>query len=197
MIKLYKTRLEFRLATKIIIAQFIAFIIVGVVLFSLTPNYRALIFYSIVSTLILSISFVLIYRFAIRSLIQRIANLTTHIQDIQAGNYSSHINSDKIDEFGLLESSFNNMAMELKEKEEKLQLAFKQINQNILSISELVDRIRNPLSVILGIVELQENMPDTDKIIKQINEIESVVKKLDTAWEASEIIKEYLQNTGN
>ncbi|MEE9411352.1 MAG: histidine kinase, partial [Candidatus Heimdallarchaeota archaeon] len=58
---------------------------------------------------------------------------------------------------------------------------FRQLEENIDNFYYLTDRIRNPLSVILGYTELFTSKVETT-LIEQINNIVEVVDNLETGW---------------
>ncbi|MEA2033999.1 MAG: transporter substrate-binding domain-containing protein [Euryarchaeota archaeon] len=70
--------------------------------------------------------------------------------------------------------------------------ALKQIEENISQLAILNDEIRNPLTVIIGAVDMEmENSADI--ILKQADEINKLIRKLDQGWLESEKIREYLR----
>lgn len=79
-------------------------------------------------------------------------------------------------------------------------MAYEQIEKNIEQFAILVDRIRNPLSVIIGYTELRDEMKkkmDYDRLFEIIarnaREIEKIVRLLDRGWIESEKIKLFLR----
>jgi PAS domain S-box-containing protein len=86
--------------------------------------------------------------------------------------------------------------------------AFEQIERNIEKYAYLVDQIRNPLSVILGIVELKfdnlvKNLNSAEfkdfeelkrVVIDSVRRIEEVVSELDRGWFESERIRSFLRD---
>jgi signal transduction histidine kinase len=78
-------------------------------------------------------------------------------------------------------------------REERLRMkAFRQINRNIEHFASLVDEIRNPSQVIIGLAEGIED-DASRSIILQIERIESIVNRLDSAWIASEELRSLLK----
>jgi len=76
--------------------------------------------------------------------------------------------------------------------EEMRREALSRIEKNIYQFALLSDRIRNPLSVILGLAELQ--LPDrfAKKIVEQVDRIKEILEELDRGWTESERIRELL-----
>ncbi|MBN1432023.1 MAG: PAS domain S-box protein [Methanomicrobiaceae archaeon] len=68
----------------------------------------------------------------------------------------------------------------------------KKIENNLMQMSTLNDRIRNPLCVIAGITDL-EGGKNAEKILKQVNEIDELIKQLDQGWLESLKIRDYLK----
>ena len=81
---------------------------------------------------------------------------------------------------------------EEKESQRREADALKQIEQNLSQLAILNDEIRNPLTVIVGVVDMEmENSADI--ILKQADEINKLIKKLDQGWLESAKIREYLK----
>jgi|GEM_PF-1679490 PAS domain S-box-containing protein len=108
-------------------------------------------------------------------------------------------------EIELLQTLANDLAFAIKsvEIEEQKRVAYEQIEKNIEQFAILVDRIRNPLSVIIGYTELKEEMKekmDDDRIFEIIahnaKEIERIVQQLDKGWIESEKIRVFLRKSG-
>jgi hypothetical protein len=70
--------------------------------------------------------------------------------------------------------------------------AFARISKSIGILSVLNDEIRNPLTIIAGFFEL-EGGSYTDRIIKQVNRIDSVINRLDGGFLESVKIYEFLR----
>jgi PAS domain S-box-containing protein len=70
--------------------------------------------------------------------------------------------------------------------------AFHQIEKNIEQLAVLGDHIRNPLSVIVGIADL-EGGPIAENIIQQARIIDTIITQLDRGWIESEKIREFLK----
>jgi hypothetical protein len=69
--------------------------------------------------------------------------------------------------------------------------AFLQIDKNMEQFAVLNDHIRNPLQVILGIVDLE--CPDAvDKIMPYVTEIDKIINRLDNGWIESEKIRKMI-----
>jgi len=83
------------------------------------------------------------------------------------------------------------------ELEDQKRKAYNQLIRNVENYAILIDHIRNPLSVILGISELFIDDAEIKKtIMAEINKIEKVVSKLDKGWLESETVLEFLRRHG-
>ncbi|WP_317136362.1 PAS domain-containing protein [Methanochimaera problematica] len=69
--------------------------------------------------------------------------------------------------------------------------AFMQIDKNMEQFAVLNDHIRNPLQVILGIVDL-ESPEITQKIIPHVKEIDKLINRLDNGWIESEKVRKMI-----
>jgi PAS domain S-box-containing protein len=70
--------------------------------------------------------------------------------------------------------------------------AYEQINKNIEYFAYLVDAIRNPLMIILGLSEMMEH-EYAEVIMEQVNRIDKVIKKLDQGWLETEKVRDFLK----
>jgi hypothetical protein len=61
-----------------------------------------------------------------------------------------------------------------------------------VSLGREVDHIRNPLTVIMMLVEMSE-CSNKEKILKQANEIDGIINQLDEDWLESEKIRIFLK----
>lgn len=87
--------------------------------------------------------------------------------------------------------SFEDITEHIQEEELRRQ-ALSQIEENIEHIATLVDEIRNPSQVIIGLAESMEGR-SSQGIIAQAERIESIVNRLDSAWMASEKLRAFLR----
>lgn len=69
---------------------------------------------------------------------------------------------------------------------------FEAIEHFTVQFAVLNDQIRNPLQVILGLVDL-DGGPDSQKIADQVMKIDEIVQRLDRGWVESAKIKAFLQ----
>ena len=67
-----------------------------------------------------------------------------------------------------------------------------QLDQNIEHLACLGDRIRNPLAVIVGLADLQGG-EIAEKIVKQAEIIDGVLRELDSGYAASLSAREFLR----
>ncbi|MBN1194039.1 MAG: hypothetical protein JXA08_01615 [Methanomicrobiaceae archaeon] len=70
--------------------------------------------------------------------------------------------------------------------------ALLQIEKNLEQMAILNDHIRNPLTIIVGLVDLQGGKI-RDTVLEQAAEIDSIINKLDVGWLESEKIREFLK----
>lgn len=76
--------------------------------------------------------------------------------------------------------------------EQERALALERIDENLMQLATLNDEIRNPLTVIAGLVEIDE--PEhADGIIRQIYKIDSLIDRLDNGYLESEKVRDYLK----
>lgn len=71
--------------------------------------------------------------------------------------------------------------------------AYEQIQQNIEQFAILGDHVRQPLQVILGMVELSEGGKEMDIIRDQVDRINDIIRQLDLGWIESRKIRDFLQ----
>jgi len=73
-------------------------------------------------------------------------------------------------------------------------VAYKELEKNIEDFATLIDGIRNPLAVIMGIAEMMiEDEEAKRKIIEQIERIEEITYKIDERWAKSENLRRFLK----
>lgn len=70
-------------------------------------------------------------------------------------------------------------------------MALKQIEENLIQLAILNDEIRNPLAVILGMLD-EVGEEKAEPIFKQVERINEIVTQLDQKWFESAKIREYL-----
>jgi PAS domain S-box-containing protein len=103
------------------------------------------------------------------------------------------------DEIELLQTLANDIAFGIKsiEVEEQRRKAFEQITKNIEQFAVLIDSIRNPLTVIVGLAEIKgdEISEISELIIQQVGRIEKIIKQLDEGWIESERVREFLKKS--
>jgi len=71
--------------------------------------------------------------------------------------------------------------------------SYEQLESNINQFAAVVDNIRNPLSSIVLLTEIYENIETAEKVIEQCEEIEGVISILDEGWVRSEDIRNFLK----
>jgi PAS domain S-box-containing protein len=81
---------------------------------------------------------------------------------------------------------------ERKRLEEMREEAFAQIERNFAQLAVLNDRIRNPLTAIVGLAEMNGNSFSED-ILRHAREIDDIVTHLDERWLESEAVLGFLQ----
>lgn len=81
---------------------------------------------------------------------------------------------------------------ERKKNEEHMKQAIKQINQNMETLSILNDQIRNPLSIMLILLD-DLNDPSVDMIKSEITHIDAIINQLDKGWIESDKVRSFLK----
>ena len=85
--------------------------------------------------------------------------------------------------------TIKNRRLELSKK-----VAYRELEKNIEDFTTLIDGIRNPLAVIMGIAEMIIEDDETRrKIIEQIKKIEEITYKIDKRWTKSENLMRFLK----
>ncbi|WP_255336555.1 PAS domain-containing protein [Methanosarcina sp. KYL-1] len=82
------------------------------------------------------------------------------------------------------------------EMEEINKHALEQLERNMKQFAFLLDSIRNPLTVIRLLAELEKS-ENSIKSLKQIEKIEHILNKLDTEWKNSEELEDSLKGPQN
>jgi two-component system response regulator len=77
--------------------------------------------------------------------------------------------------------------------EKERRLAYEQIERNIENYAILVDEIRNPLNVLLGMIELNFTGESAEVMMEQIEKIQRLLEKLDQGWLESENVRKFLK----
>lgn len=85
---------------------------------------------------------------------------------------------------------------ELKRAQKAQALAMKRIEENVVQMAMLNDQIRNPLTVISTICEMEE-IPQSEAIQKQVSAIDNLVREIDRGSVDSLKIREYLKKHYN
>jgi len=101
------------------------------------------------------------------------------------------VNLFELDGKGMVLSTARNIS-ERKMMEEMKRRAYEQIDRNTEQFATLVDHIRNPLSVIVGLAELRDD-ETARRILAQTERIEHILKQLDEGWVQSEKVREFLR----
>lgn len=76
--------------------------------------------------------------------------------------------------------------------EELKRQAFSRIEQNFTELAILNDQIRNPLSVIVGLADMEPTEVNK-KILEQALEIDKIISRLDRGWVESGKVREFLK----
>ena len=72
-----------------------------------------------------------------------------------------------------------------------------QIQANLAQLAILNDGIRNPLTIILSMVEEFEPSAEIDVIIQQVDRINQMIHELDSKWMESDKVLNYLRKYHN
>ncbi|MBN1166749.1 MAG: PAS domain-containing protein [Methanospirillaceae archaeon] len=91
------------------------------------------------------------------------------------------------DQYGALITDTTDMHRLIEEQKDSLQ----QINKNLEELAILNDAIRNPLAVILALIEIYE-CPNQEGIIEQVNQIDTIITRLDQRWLESDKVRNFL-----
>jgi len=70
--------------------------------------------------------------------------------------------------------------------------AYEQLESNIEMFATLVDGIRNPLAVIVGLADMKDERT-VQRVLQQCDRIEKIVKRFDEGWLNSETIRAFLK----
>ncbi|MDD4127492.1 MAG: PAS domain S-box protein, partial [Methanomicrobium sp.] len=81
---------------------------------------------------------------------------------------------------------------DLKESRQRESDAVKKIEQNLIKLATLNDEIRNPLAIIVGVLDM--DFENSKKIImEQVNAIDDIIYRLDQGWTESAKIREFMK----
>lgn len=79
----------------------------------------------------------------------------------------------------------------------EIEVARAQIDENIEKFATLVDGIRNPVTVIHGLVEMHvDDVELKRKIFRELDRIIDLVARLEEGWIYSERVRDFLRNSG-
>ncbi|ABD39787.1 putative PAS/PAC sensor protein [Methanospirillum hungatei JF-1] len=81
--------------------------------------------------------------------------------------------------------------------EDEKTAAVRQIEKNIAKLAVLNDQIRNPLSIILTLASMSDDVEFAEKISEQVAKIDSIVNDLDHRWMESDKVLEFLRKHHN
>lgn len=76
--------------------------------------------------------------------------------------------------------------------QKKLVLALAKIDENLVQLSSLNDEIRNPLTIICGLLDQEEDV-DREGILLQVERIDKLIDRLDHGYVGTEKIRSYLK----
>ncbi len=100
------------------------------------------------------------------------------------------------DERSVLETMANNIAMfvEAKSLDERREMAYSYMIEAMDNFAQLVDRIRNPLAVIMATAEVEIGDKEIrDKILENVDKVQEITKKIDELWNKAEEMREYFK----
>ena len=73
----------------------------------------------------------------------------------------------------------------------------KQIDENIEYFAHLIDHIRNPLAILSGFIQVKvEEGKTKERLLRQVDRIEEIIKMLDKGWMDTEDTKRFLKKYG-
>lgn len=110
--------------------------------------------------------------------------LSRAVREIGKGDFNVNVDIQSRDEIGELSTSFNDMAVELKEREESLQNAQEALVQSekmaaVGTLSAgLAHEVKNPLAAVLGYAQLSKSKLDQpEALLKHLDTIESETRR--------------------
>ena len=98
------------------------------------------------------------------------------------------------EEYGLLSSIAREIAFSINAvrlEKEKI-VAYNELERTMRELMEMVDGIRNPLAVIQGIAEIEVNEDTRKKILKEVEKITEVMRRIDKIYMREEMLKKFL-----
>ena len=70
----------------------------------------------------------------------------------------------------------------------------KQLEENLEYFAHLVDHIRNPLAIMSGFIQVEVEKEKTkERLMRQIDRIEELIKQLDQGWMDTEETRRFLK----
>lgn len=76
----------------------------------------------------------------------------------------------------------------------KSKIAQRQLDSNLEYFAHLVDQIRNPLAIMSGFIQVEiQNEKIQDRLLRQIDRIEELIKQLDQGWMDTEHTRRFLK----
>jgi len=100
------------------------------------------------------------------------------------------------EEIEILKSLANDLTLAIKsiEIEKDKNIAYEQIKRSLKLFMDLVDGIRNPLTAILGYIEMKDKLIDIfEQLTHQVGRISKIIEEVDRFWEESERIRKILE----
>ncbi len=95
------------------------------------------------------------------------------------------------EEIEILEKMAKDLALSIRaiRIDELEKFAIKQVEENLIDMLLVIDRIRNPLTVISYLAEIGRDEKEAkifDRIMDEVNKIVSIIETLEMRWNASE-----------
>ncbi len=119
-----------------------------------------------------------------RRITRPLERLSRAVREIGKGDFNVNVDIQSRDEIGELSTSFNDMAVELKEREESLQGAQEALIQSekmaaVGTLSAgLAHEVKNPLAAVLGYAQLSKTKLDQpEALLKHLDTIESETRR--------------------
>lgn len=133
-----------------------------------------------------------------RTVVKPIADLTRVTLEVaQTGRLDQDIQIRAGGEIGSLARSFKGMLEKLRQDDVERRRALVQIERNLERLAALNDQIRNPLSVIMAVMTMEEEGRTKERVVKAVKDIDGIVTKLDRGWEESAKVRRYLIKHGH
>jgi len=133
-----------------------------------------------------------------RTVVRPISDLTRITEAVtRTGRLDQEVHADAGGEIGALARSFKGMLEKLRQDEIERSRTLVRIEENLEQLAALNDRIRNPLTVIMAVTERERDGRGKDRVVKAVKDIDDIVTMLDSGWEESAKVRNFLKRHGH